>query len=268
MSNAPLLALDAITFRYAGAAKPVLRSVDFCLDLGQRVGIVGANGSGKTTLFHLIMGLLRPEAGRVCHRGQVLVTEKDFGPLRREVGLVFQHPDDQLFSPTVLEDVAFGPLNLGLSPAQAKAVAEETLAGLGLAGFEHRLTHRLSGGEKRLVSLATVLAMRPKAVLLDEPTNDLDPDTRLTLIDLLNGLDVALAIISHDWDFLSRVAREFVVVRDGVITPLAEGQPHIHPHVHPGGDLLHLHLNKTADPGHGGVCCPEEPRVQETTPVK
>ena len=158
---------------------------------------------------------------------------------------MLQHAEDQLFFPTVLEDVAFGPLNLGLSAAEAREQARATLQRLGLSGFEQRLTHRLSGGEKKLVALATVLAMEPEALLLDEPTNDLDQDARQRLIDILCDLPTARMVISHDWDFLSRVCGEYWTIREGHLLACAPDVRHSHEHVHPLGGEPHCHLPVT-----------------------
>jgi len=238
--NAPIIALSRVTFAYPGR-EPALRGVDFALGPGQRVGIVGPNGAGKTTLALLAVGLLRPQSGEVLFRGRPVRAEKDFRPVRRVVGLLFQNADDQLFYPTVLEDVAFGPLNLGRSPAEAEAVARRTLEGLGLAGFEDRVTHRLSGGEKKLVSLATVLAMQPEALLLDEPTNALDAATRQRLIDILSGLPQALAIISHDLDLLARTTTEVLALEHGHLHREGPAAVHEHAHLHPHGGVPHTH---------------------------
>lgn len=258
MSN-PFIELRGVTVRHTPSSSAVLEDLDFSLNLGQRLGLIGANGSGKTTLFSTIMGLVRPENGSVLFQGQELFADKDFRQLRRETGLLFQDADDQLFSPTVLEDVAFGPLNLGLSPAEAKERAVETLARLGLAGFEERVTHKLSGGEKKLTALATILAMQPKALLLDEPTNDLDPGTRERLVQILNELDMALVVISHDWDFLERTTRETLCLENG---KLGDGHAvlHAHVHAHPAGAAPHVHENGSGhdhhDHSHGST---EEP---------
>lgn len=198
----PLIRLENITFAYPGANKPVLQDFSFQLRPEDHLGLIGPNGSGKTTLLHLIMGLLRPQAGRIVIFGQEVRTEKDFVAVRQQVGLLFQNADDQLFCPTVLEDVAFGPLNQGKTPAEAKQIALETLMRLGLSGFEDRVTYKLSGGEKRLVSLATVLAMQPQVLLLDEPTTGLDEATKHRLIHIMQDLSIPFIIVSHEPNFL------------------------------------------------------------------
>ncbi len=236
----PLAAVQDIHFTYPGSAEPVLRGASLALRPGRRIGLLGHNGSGKSTLLHLLMGLLRPQSGRVLHRGAPLAREADFVPLRREVGFLFQNSDDQLFCPTVLEDVAFGPLNHGASPAEARAVAEATLERLGFAGFGSRVTHRLSGGEKKMIALAAVLAMQPQALLLDEPTNDLDPRTRDRLIAILAAHSPTHLIISHDWDFLAHTCDSFLTVQNGAVRT-ATHTPHTHVHTHTGGDVHHHH---------------------------
>ena len=202
--SAPLFRLSGIYFAYGDDA-PVLADAGFELRRGERVALVGPNGAGKTTLLHLMVGLVRPQAGTVEAFGRPRRCEKDFFDVRARAGLLFQDADDQLFCPTVAEDVAFGPLNLGKTPTEARAIVDRTLATLGLTGFENRITHKLSGGQRRLVSLAAVLAMEPDALLLDEASNALDEATRAHLIELLLGLPQAMVVISHDEDFLRRV---------------------------------------------------------------
>jgi cobalt/nickel transport system ATP-binding protein len=238
--NAPLLQLQGVSFAYGDA--PVIRSADLELN-GDCVGLIGPNGGGKTTLLHLAMGLLAPDSGEVLLHGEPVRDKRSLRELRRQVGFVFQNPDDQLFCPTVVEDVAFGPLNLGLSPEQARDKASATLARLGLEGFEDRVTHRLSGGEKRIVSLATVLAMEPRGLLLDEPTNDLDPGTRARFLDILRSLDQSLLIVSHDWEFLEQVTDRLFVLEDGRLQRQSRGILHRHVHVHPGGGHEHVHVD-------------------------
>jgi len=163
-----------------------------------------------------------------------------FDPCRRALGYLFQHPDDQLFCPTLLEDVAFGPLNLGVPPGEARELAENCLEAVGLGGFGPRLTHCLSGGEKRLATLAGVLAMRPKALLLDEPTTGLDPESKARVAQVLSGLDQALLVVSHEWDFLTEVTGTYYILSHGHLHP-AEEAPHVHAHIHPMGAVPHTH---------------------------
>jgi cobalt/nickel transport system ATP-binding protein len=237
---APIIELKGVTFGYPGGP-PVLRDLDFTLCRGERIGIMAPNGSGKTTLFHMIMGLVKPLAGQVTIFGKTLREERDFIEVRRRIGLLFQDPDDQLFSPTVLEDVAFGPLNLGKTRTEAAAVARRTLASLGLNGFEDRITFKLSGGEKRLVSLATVLAMEPEALLLDEPENGLDTRTRVRLMEILGGLDIAYILISHELEFLTAATHIIYTLDAGRIQVDKELHIHEHVHAHPLGARPHKH---------------------------
>lgn len=236
----PIIDLKGVTFGYPGGP-PVLRDLDFTLCAGERIGVIAPNGSGKTTLFHLIMGLVKPLAGQISIFGKALREEKEFSEVRRRIGLLFQDPDDQLFSPTVLEDVAFGPLNLGKTKAEAAAIARQTLAALGLNGFEDRITFKLSGGEKRLVSLATVLAMEPEVLLLDEPENGLDIRTRAKLSEILGKLDIAYILISHELDFLTNVTDLIYTMEDGRIRRDEELHVHQHLHAHPLGSRPHRH---------------------------
>jgi cobalt/nickel transport system ATP-binding protein len=217
----PLIELRNITFTYPGAPQPVFQDFNFQLLPGNHLGLMGPNGCGKTTLLHLIMGLLRPQAGSIVIFGQEVKKEKDFVEVRRKVGLLFQNADDQLFCPTVLEDVAFGPLNQGKTPAEAMDIARKTMARLGLAGFDDRVTYKLSGGEKKLVSLATVLAMKPQLLLLDEPTAGLDEKTKDRLIHILQHLDIAYMIVSHEPDFLNHTVKECCHVHGHCCKPVA-----------------------------------------------
>ena len=189
------------------------------------------------------MGLLRPTSGRIEIFGKEVRDEKDFHPVRQKIGLLFQDADDQLFSPTVLEDVAFGPLNQGKSVKEAKDIARKTLASLGLEGFENRVTYRLSGGEKKLVSLATVLAMNPRVLLLDEPTTGLDSDTTERIINILKNIDISYIFISHNLDFISQTTDRVYGIAHGRILLEEEKIPHTHVHTHGYGQLPHTHTN-------------------------
>lgn len=200
-----LLELKDIHFAYPGL-EPILAGASMTLNAGERLSIVGPNGAGKSTLLKVIMGLLQPTSGRLIAFDKICTVEADFHDLRRRVGLVFQDADDQLFCPTVAEDIAFGPLNLGKSNAEALAIVDRILDQLGLMHLRDRVTHKLSGGEKRLVTLATVLAMDPEVLILDEPTNALDPDNYARLVDILQDLDQAILLVSHDPDFRATIA--------------------------------------------------------------
>ena len=219
----------------------MLNQLDFKLRRDDRIGLIAPNGSGKTTLFHMIMGLLKPLSGKLEIFGEPVREEKDFADIRRRIGLLFQDADDQLFSPTVLEDVAFGPLNLGKSKNEAIDIARRTLNFLGLDGFEERITFKLSGGEKRLVSLATVLAMEPEILLLDEPINGLDTKTKAKLTEVLSGLDLSYLLISHDFDFLAETADAIYTMQSGKILLDKELQIHEHVHAHEHGVYPHRH---------------------------
>ena len=235
-----LINLENISFAYPGNVA-VLTDLNFKFNEKEKIGLIGPNGSGKTTLFHIIMGLLKPTSGKIEIFGHPMTQEKDFIPVRQKIGLLFQDADDQLFSPTVLEDVAFGPLNLGKSKRTAGDVARRTLKILGLEGFEERITYKLSGGEKRLVSLATVLAMEPEILLLDEPTSGLDDKTKSRLTEALSDLDLSYIVISHEFDFLSETTSAIYSMNEGKIQLDKELHVHRHAHVHPYGDFPHEH---------------------------
>ena len=238
--NSLIISLEDISFNYQGGV-PVLDKLNLSFYQGDRMGLMGPNGSGKTTLFHVIMGLLKPSSGRMEIFGRPVREEKDFGGVRQRIGLLFQDADDQLFSPTVLEDVAFGPLNLGKSQDEAKTIAHRTLESLGLAGFEDRITYKLSGGEKRLVSLATVLAMEPQVLLLDEPSTGLDETTEKRLIDILKNLNLSYILVSHNIDFLTETTDYISYMANGKISLDEESIPHTHVHIHKYGRYAHKH---------------------------
>ena len=209
MEKSALIRLTGIRYAYP-KGEEVLKGADLTLRAGERLGLVGPIGCGKTTLLHLIVGLIRPEQGSVEVFGRNRSKEKDFWEVRERVGIVFQDPDDQLFCPTVREDIAFGPVNLEWSRDEVEAACREALTDVGLEGFEDRITHHLSGGEKRLVSLATVLAMKPAVLLLDEPVAGLDPESTERIRDLMLSLTQAMIVVSHDRDVLESVATRMV----------------------------------------------------------
>jgi cobalt/nickel transport system ATP-binding protein len=212
-----LLELRDVSFAY-DPDRPVLKALDFVLAPGERVGLVGANGSGKSTLLQLIVGLLPRAGGTILCFNEARSREADFVEVRRRIGLLFQDSDDQLFCPTVAEDIAFGPLNLGKSRSEAEAAVRRTLHMVGLDGFENRITYKLSGGEKRLVALATVLAMDPEVLLLDEPLAGLDEAHSERVESILEGLNQAMVVIAHDRAFLGRVTTRTAELRDGKLT--------------------------------------------------
>lgn len=207
------LAVAGLGYRYPGGDR-VLDDIDLSLPAGERLAVLGANGAGKSTLLLHLNGLLLPEAGTVTI-GDIAVTPETLREVRRKVGFVFQHPDDQLFLPTLLEDVAFGPLNDGASADDAEHAAGAILAAFGLEHARGRAAHHLSGGEKRLASLATVLVMEPDILVLDEPTAGLDARSRRRVVDFLTGRSETLVVATHDLEVAAAVCRQAAVLADG-----------------------------------------------------
>ena len=203
-----------------------LHAMCFAVRQGEIVAVCGANGSGKSTLIEHLNGTLVPEEGQVQVRGEAM-DESRRRELWRTVGVVFQDADSQLFAPTVVEDVAFGPMNLGLSPGEARRAALDALESVGAAGLADRIPAYLSGGEKRLVAVAGVLAMRPAVIAFDEPTSDLDPAHAARFEALIAGLrrqgEYGLVISTHDLDLAARVADRVSVLRAGSV--IADGTP-------------------------------------------
>lgn len=220
MLNDRIIDIRDVHFGYENG-KTVFRGLNFTLRSKERVGLVGPNGAGKTTLFHLIMGLLRPSSGSIRVFQQVRKTESDFAEVRKRIGLLFQESDDQLFCPTVEEDIAFGPLNLGKTHDEARLIVKETCEKLGLGGFEQRVIHRLSGGEKRLVALATVIAMHPECYLFDEPTAGLDEETTMRFLHYLKHDADTYIIITHNHELLKHVVDKVYTVSDGSLKLIA-----------------------------------------------
>ncbi len=209
-----LFRLDGVHFAYPGGA-PVLAGADLVLRPGERLAVTGTSGAGKSTLLALMVGLVRPNAGRVTAFGAVCRREADFRAVRRRAGLLFQDPDDQLFCPLVREDVAFGPRNLGRSRRAAATDADAALDVVGAGHLADRVPHHLSGGEKRLVALAGLLAMAPDVLLLDEPTAGLDPAAAERLLAALDGRDQAMVVASHDAGARQRLATRTLHLADG-----------------------------------------------------
>ena len=182
------------------ADRRALRDVTFHIAPGECVGLIGANGAGKSTLMKALLGLVFPE-GEITVDG-VRVEKRTLGQIRQKLGYVLQNSDNQMFMPTVYEDMLFGPMNYGLTRQEAEARCDAALAQLGISDLKHRHNHRLSGGEKRMAAIATILAMEPAAVLMDEPTSALDPYNRRRVIGIIRGMDRTRLIASHDLDMI------------------------------------------------------------------
>lgn len=199
----------------------VLNNLNLSFYQSQRTAIVGANGVGKTTLLRTIVGLEALTKGEIRLFGQICQKEKDFRKQRARIGFLFQESDDQLFCPTVLEDVAFGPSNLGMSAQQAQNMAKKSLERLGIEHLAERFTHRLSGGEKRLVCLAGLFAMQPDILLLDEPTNGVDEKNRKRLEKALMAYKGAILMVSHDQDFVKSITNTCLQMHSGQLVTAA-----------------------------------------------
>jgi cobalt/nickel transport system ATP-binding protein len=207
--------VEDLAFAYPGG-RPVLRDVSFQVPEARRVAVLGANGAGKSTLLLHLNGLLLPQRGRVTIDGTP-VTADTVREVRRRVGLVFQDPDDQLFLPTLLEDVAFGPLNDGVDAAAAEDAARDLLRTLGLHHAVDRAAHHLSGGEKRLASLATALVSSPRVLVLDEPTAGLDARARQCVVRLLQARRETLVVATHDLQVAAALCSHALVLGDGAV---------------------------------------------------
>ncbi len=217
-----LLELRGVYFKYAelGANKAALNGIDLTVSEGDSIALVGPSGSGKSTVLLHLDGLLRPAAGRVLYMGgDIHAKGFDLSRLRRDVGLLFQFAETNFFGQTVYEDVAYAPLNHGLRGRALAQAVTRALEMVRLApSVKDRSPFSLSGGEKRKVALAGVLAMQPRVLLLDEPTSGLDPGTRANLLSLLNDLNrqgTAMVMVSHDLDEVADIARQAVVLKDG-----------------------------------------------------
>lgn len=212
-----LIQFERLRFSYPGCGEEVLRGAELLLRRGERLALRGSNGSGKSTLLRLAVGLLKPSSGRLLAFGRERRSEAEFFEVRAKAGLLFQNPDDQLFCASVAEDVAFGPFNMGRSRKEVEALVAKALEAVGLSGFEGRVPSRLSGGERRLVSLACVLAMEPEVLLLDEPSSGLDERNSAKLLSCLKACGKTMLIASHDKEFLSELANRSVLLRDGLV---------------------------------------------------
>jgi cobalt/nickel transport system ATP-binding protein len=227
----PIFELTDVTYRYHGAI-PALAGINLAISPGESVAVLGANGSGKSTLLHLLDGLIFPGSGTIKAFDEVLTEEKletdDFRCFfRSRVGFVFQNPDIQIFCPTVFDEVAFGPLQLGLPSAEVKKRVDDVLDMLGIASLRDRTPNRLSGGEKKKVAIAAVLSLNPQVLLMDEPTSSLDPRTRHWFIDLIGELRKAgktIVTSTHELSVVARISsRVLVLTEDHVLA--ADGTP-------------------------------------------
>lgn len=215
----PLLEVTDLEFCYPDG-HIALTGVSLGVGAGERLALLGPNGAGKTTLALHLNGILRSRSGSVTVGGSTL-DDTTVAEIRRRIGLVFQDANDQLFMPSVYEDVAFGPANLGLRGAELDKAVESGLAAVGASDIARRAPHHLSGGEKRRAALATVLAMQPDLLVLDEPTSGLDPAGRRELIEVLASLDVAQIVITHDLPLALELCPRSVVMNDGKV--MADG---------------------------------------------
>ena len=213
--SAPVLDVRGLAYAYPDGHQ-ALYGVDLHVHRGERVALLGPNGAGKTTLVLHLNGILMPGAGSVAVSGLPVVKE-NVQEVRRRVGIVFQDPDDQLFMPSVRDDVAFGPANLGLRGGELDARVAAALEQVGMAEFADRPPHHLSFGQRRRVAVATVLAMEPEILVLDEPSSNLDPASRRELAEILTGLDVTVLMVTHDLPYAFELCPRSVVLSDGVV---------------------------------------------------
>jgi len=209
----PVLDVRGLAFAYPDGHQ-ALFGVDLHVHRGERVALLGPNGAGKTTLVLHLNGILTAGAGSVAVSG-LPVTKENIPEIRRRVGIVFQDPDDQLFMGTVRQDVAFGPANLGLTGAELEARVQRALEQVGMAAYADRPPHHLSFGQRRRVAVATVLAMEPEILVLDEPSSNLDPASRRELADILRSLDVTVLMVTHDLPYALELCPRSVVLSDG-----------------------------------------------------
>ena len=209
-----MIRFDDVSVAYEKGAT-VLKNVSFAVEAGETVGLIGANGAGKTTLMRALLGLVGHE-GSLTVDG-LEVTKKNLPEIRRKLGFVLQNSDNQMFMPTVYEDMIFGPLNYGLSRAETDARVDAVLERLGRTDLKHRHNHKLSGGEKRMAAIATVLAMEPEVLLMDEPTSALDPRNRRLMIETIRTLPGAKVITSHDLDMIWDTCGRVILLSGGTV---------------------------------------------------
>ena len=209
-----MIEFQNVSFSYE-RGRPVLQELSFRIEKGEAVGLIGANGAGKSTVMKLLLGLLQGE-GRILVDGTE-VQKASLGVIRRKLGFVLQNSDNQMFMPTVYEDMIFAPLNYGLSREEAEQRVDGVLEKLGLQELKHRHNHKISGGEKRMAAIATILAMEPEAVLMDEPSSALDPYNRRLVINTIRSLPQTKLITSHDLDMILDTCDRVILLSGGKI---------------------------------------------------
>jgi cobalt/nickel transport system ATP-binding protein len=210
-----IIKFEKVEYEYPDGTK-ALKGIDFTITHGESVGIVGANGSGKTTLLMHLNGYILPTSGKI-NIGDLVLNKHTRQEIRKKVGLVFQDPDDQLFMPTVYEDVAFGPLNMGFDSKKVDEKVKKALEIVNCYDLKDKPPHHLSGGQKRAVAIAAVIAMEPDILAMDEPSSNLDPKSRRALINLLKSFTHTKIIASHDLDMILDVCERCIVLKDGLI---------------------------------------------------
>ena len=201
-------------------SEPVLKDLSFHIQKGEKVGLIGANGAGKTTLMNALLGLL-PHEGTITVEG-IEVVKQNLPEIRKRLGFVFQNSDNQMFMPTVYEDMSFAPLNYGHSKEEVDRMIDGVLEQLELSDLKYRHNHRISGGEKRMAAIATILVMRPHVILMDEPTASLDPYNRRKVIDVMRSFDRTMLVTSHDLDMIVDTCQRVILLSRGKI--VADGK--------------------------------------------
>ena len=216
--NMPSLEIKELAFAYPDGNQ-ALYGVSLSIQKGERVALLGPNGAGKTTLVMHMNGIHPTSHGSIHVAGQLVDSKnkESIKQIRSKVGIVFQDPDDQLFMPTVGEDVAFGPYNMGLRDAELSKVVDEALELVGMSEFKDRPPHHLSFGQRRRVAVATVLAMKPEILILDEPSSNLDPASRRELADILRSLDITIVMVTHDLPYAFELCERSVILSGGII---------------------------------------------------
>lgn len=214
-----MIKFENVSFGYEKEI-PVIKNLSFSINDGDTIGLIGANGAGKSTIMKLLLGLLQ-------HKGRIIVDsleveKKNYPEIRKKLGYVLQDSDNQMFMPTVYEDMMFAPMNYGFTRDEAEKRVDETLKKLGLMELKHRHNHKISGGEKRMAAIATILAMDPEVILMDEPSTALDPMNRRTLINTIKQLPQTKIIASHDLDMILETCNRVILLNHGEI--VADGK--------------------------------------------